>query len=123
MWHWKQPSPGSPLPSSHCSPVSTVPFPQSGASVVEVVLVEVLVVLVVDTAAAHSPAVQSPLQHWPFDRQVARFGLQLESAIARLAKVLPTRKTTSAISVVRFTEWPISGRAFIVTSSDPASMR
>src|SRR5207249_4842165 len=46
--------------------------------VVEVVVVVVVVlVVVVGVGAAHNPDAQTPLQHWWFPVQVARFGLQL----------------------------------------------
>src|SRR5437764_8295648 len=73
---------------SHWSPVCLsviVPFMLSTKRrVVVVVLVVVVVVAgavvveVVLAEAAHSPsAPQKPLQHWRFDVQLARFGLQL----------------------------------------------
>src|SRR6185369_14653298 len=72
------------LPSSQASPGSRMPLPQIAPGVVVVVVDELVVVgvLVVVGAlvvvnAAHSPAMQAPLQHWWFAVHVARFGLQL----------------------------------------------
>src|SRR5205823_3350594 len=68
-----------PAPSfcSHWSPVSlsvTVPSMLSTKRrvVVVVLLVVVVLVVVVVVGAAHSPAVQVPLQHWWFAVQLAR---------------------------------------------------
>jgi hypothetical protein len=84
--------------------------------VVLVVVVEVVVVLVEDPGAAHSPAAHTPLQHWPFVLQGMWFGLQ-ESAAAWRASTPPIAKTMNAMTVTRFTECPTSRRTLIGPST------